>query len=206
MDNKGKKDDYKERKKLFNVRQTIIELIKDRGYNLPDNINIDFTVFNIMYDNDNLSIEINDNDKLLYAYFDKGIKTFGKNNLKELVTKIREKNKDNSIKILVILKDKCNSTLKKEIQKSYYDDVEILLQSNFQFNITKNYLVPKHEKVPKEKHSEILEKYNCKYNQLPRIQHNDPISIYYGFKKGDICKITRNDFIAGNSIYYRYVI
>jgi len=106
--------DYKDKKETFKARTVILEMIKDRGYNIPDDLNIDFTIFKVMYENDNIFININDNGKLIHIYFDKGLKTFGKNHLKNLVTEIREKYKDNSIKILIILKDKYNSNLKKK--------------------------------------------------------------------------------------------
>ena len=64
-------------------------------------------------------------------------------------------------------------------------------------SITKHYLVPKHEKVPDS------EKFDKKIiDKLPILLKTDPISRFYGFKKGDLIKISRKN----NYIFYRRVV
>ena len=73
-------------------------------------------------------------------------------------------------------------------------------------NITHHQYVPKHEKISNELIPEIIEKYNLStINQLPLLDKIDPISKYYDFKPGDVCKITRTNRISGISTIYRLV-
>lgn len=67
-------------------------------------------------------------------------------------------------------------------------------------------LVPKHEKLEKEKANELLEKYNITKLQLPRISKKDPAIKDMEIKAGDIIKITRNSPTADKTVYYRVVV
>jgi len=73
-------------------------------------------------------------------------------------------------------------------------------------NIFDHYLVPKHEIAGPEEYNEILERYNIKKEDLPRIKVSDPAIRAIGGKVGDIVKITRNSKTAGKTVVYRYVV
>jgi hypothetical protein len=66
-------------------------------------------------------------------------------------------------------------------------------------------MVPKHEKVPAEEHTALLEKMFLKNKtQLPLIRfHADMQARYLGIVPGDIVKITRPSPSAGEYIGYR---
>ena len=77
--------------------------------------------------------------------------------------------------------------------------VELFSLNEFQYDITKLYYYVPHEKVTNEKKiREIREIYK---NSLPSILRTDPISRYFGFKRGDIIKIIRSP----SEICYRMV-
>lgn len=59
-------------------------------------------------------------------------------------------------------------------------------------NITKHRWVPSHEKITEREELYILRKYNLDSPlKLPLIDVRDPVIKYYGWKTGDICRITR---------------
>jgi len=66
--------------------------------------------------------------------------------------------------------------------------------------------VPKHEIMTIKNAEEVLKKFNCKPTELPLIFVTDPAIMGLGVKPGDMIKITRKSFTAGESLFYRYVV
>ncbi|HDO19349.1 MAG TPA: DNA-directed RNA polymerase subunit H [Thermoplasmatales archaeon] len=73
-------------------------------------------------------------------------------------------------------------------------------------NILEHELVPEHIVLSKEEAKKVLEKYNVKPEQLPKILVTDPVVKAIGAKKGDIVKIIRKSKTAKKSVAYRLVI
>ena len=71
-------------------------------------------------------------------------------------------------------------------------------------NILEHKLVPKHEPLGAVERKTFLQKY--KLDDLPLILHTDPVVRFLGLKDGDIVKITRPDFVAGQYVTYRRVV
>ena len=74
------------------------------------------------------------------------------------------------------------------------------------FNILEHELVPEHMILSKEEAKEVLDKYNAKIEQLPKILSTDPVIKAIGAKKGDIIKIIRKSKTAKKAIAYRVVV
>ena len=76
---------------------------------------------------------------------------------------------------------------------------------SFLMNPLKHYLVPPHEIVPKEQHEALMKSlYITQKSQFPFIRyHEDPITRVIGSIPGDILKITRPSPSAGEYIVYR---
>jgi DNA-directed RNA polymerase I, II, and III subunit RPABC1 len=199
--------DFQDKKILYNVRKTIIEMLEDRGYNVPDIENLTFEQFMIKYTNKNLDIFIYDEakNKKIYIYFYNELKNFSKSDLKNIMQKITLEYQDEDINIILLLRDKENSAVTKELQKESFKNVEIFLKSNMIFNITHHEYVPKHIVLSPEEENEVLEKYNTTRSKLPKISSLDPIAKYYGMKPNQICKIIRKSPEVGNYLYYRLV-
>lgn len=83
--------------------------------------------------------------------------------------------------------------------------VEVHLVSRLQFNITKHFLVPKHEVIQDKDIIDMLtQQYKLKSKtQFPIILKTDPIAKYYGMRTGDLVKITRTSETAGEYVIYR---
>jgi DNA-directed RNA polymerase I, II, and III subunit RPABC1 len=199
--------DFQEKKILYKVRQTVLEMIKDRGYFIPESEEITFEQFGVKYNNKNIDIYINDEfkNKKMYVYFHNEIKSFTKGDLKKTTNDIFQQYNDDSISIILLLKDKENSAITKELTKDSYKNIEIFIRNKMIFNITHHIFVPKHIIITPEEEKELLEKYNTKKGKLPKISRDDPIAKYYGMKTNQICKIIRNSPEVGEYIYYRLV-
>ena len=82
----------------------------------------------------------------------------------------------------------------KKIEKNNYFCCEQLL-----FNLSKHKYVP---------HIELVENIeNIEINKIAKIKHNDPLVKFYGFNKGDICKIVyKSNKINNMNLYFNYRI
>jgi DNA-directed RNA polymerases I, II, and III subunit RPABC1 len=200
--------DFEERKTLFNIRKTVIEMLQDRNYIVPQSELINFDDFSIKFKNKNLDIYIDnsENDKgKVYVYFHNENKTIPKVELKNLLSKTIETYNDENIKLIILLKEKGNGSILKEINKEIYKNVEIFMNKNMIFNITHHEFVPKHIILSEEEEKEVLDKYSTPINKLPKILKTDPVAKYYGMKPNQICKIIRNSPEVGDYLYYRLV-
>ena len=84
--------DFTERQNLFNVRKTVLEMLEDRNYMIPDSEKINFDDFTIKFNNKNLDIFIDDLSESkemgkVYIYFHNENKTLPKAELKNLLNK-----------------------------------------------------------------------------------------------------------------------
>jgi DNA-directed RNA polymerase I, II, and III subunit RPABC1 len=200
------KMDFQDKKNLFKVRKTVIEMIQDRGFSIPESENISFEVFMLKYENKNLDIFIeNDDGKKIFVHFHNEVKNFSKSDLKNIMTKVMSLYNDPDISIILILREKENSAVSKELMKDTFKNVEIFLKKNMMFNITRHVYVPKHIILTPEEEKEVLEKYSTTKGKLPKMSKNDPVAKYYGMKTDQICKIIRRSPEVGESIYYRLV-
>jgi DNA-directed RNA polymerase subunit H (RpoH/RPB5) len=199
--------DFQDKKNLFKVRKTILEMINDRALIVPESENITLEEFIIKYDNKNLDIFIDDilNKKKIYVHFHNEIKSFSKSDLKNIMTKIISTYNDTDINIILLLREKENSAVSKELTKDMYNNVEVFLKKRMIFNVTHHQFVPKHIILTKDEELELLEKYNTTKGKLPKISKNDPIAKYYGMKTDQICKIIRWSPEVGETNYYRLV-
>ena len=199
--------DFQEQNRLFKVRKTSLEMVADRGITVPTLFDITFEEFKAQYDAKNIDIYIHDEekDKKVYLHFYNETKSFGKNELKNLMARLLQTYEDENMIVILLLRDKENSMVTKELQKPIYANVEIFLQSRMTFNITHHILVPKHILLNTDEENEVLAKYNITKSKLPKLLKTDPVARYYGMKTDQICKILRHSPVSGYSVYYRVV-
>jgi DNA-directed RNA polymerase subunit H (RpoH/RPB5) len=65
-----------------------------------------------------------------------------------------------------------------------------------------NKMVPKHELCTERMVNKLLRKYSITIDALPKILLRDPIVRWYGWKVGDVVKVTR----PNGELYYRMVV
>ncbi len=198
---------FQEKKDLYRVRKNVLDMIQDRGFSIPPELlSLNFEQFSMQFDQENIDMFIENEDKgKFYIHFCLD-KSFGKNDLKALVQKIITNYDDSNIKIVVLLKDKEKTSIIKEKNKPLYKNVEFFEQKVMTFKIMDHIYQPKFIILSESEVEELIEKYKTPISKFPTMSVNDPVAKYYGVKKGQVFKILRIDPEVGFGIGYRVVV
>jgi DNA-directed RNA polymerases I, II, and III subunit RPABC1 len=186
-------------KEMYSAYLTMIEMLKDREYNVPDHYNdIDFVLFKELYNNDKLDIYLETNIKSIFVK----MLFISKIRASKLEFYIKEITKRFSPSVIVFIcpfspTASINNVIKK------FPHIQIFHSKKLIINITKHEFVPPHIKISDDKKEILIKKYTL--NSFPIIKLNDPVVKYYNFQKGDILRIIRNNLNSGYSEYYRLV-
>jgi len=70
----------------------------------------------------------------------------------------------------------------------------------------KHGLLPKHSKVSQKERDALLEQFQVRPQDLPKILKTDAAIAHLDCAEGDIIKIVRESKTAGESVFYRTVI
>jgi DNA-directed RNA polymerase I, II, and III subunit RPABC1 len=200
MDNKDKQYFYK-------IRGNVLEMLSARGHTISQELtNISLDEFGAMSDNDSADIYIKNDNTDIFIYFYNKEKSFGKKELKDVVQTTKDSYGE-YVNILLILNKYNKTAIDKELINIYYSNVEYMPAQIMTFNITDNYLVPKHILLTPDEKQKVLDQYNTDtLDSFPILKKDDAQAKYYGMKTGDLCKIIRSCPTAGVSIYYRGVV
>lgn len=189
---------------IFKARQTVVEMLRDRKYEIPDNLlNEKIGDFKTAHANKKLDIYVT-NPKKCYVKFVLLHKT-RPNILREYISQLKESHLDGDDGTLIlVLRNKPNNTLNK--LSNEFHNIQIFWLRNLIVNITHHKLVPKFEKIDESDIEPLLKNYKLSSrSQLPMMLRDDPISKYFGYKSGTVCRITRRSVTSGEYITYRCV-
>ena len=182
---------------LMKSRETIIEMLNDRGYNLTKySVEITLDEIKESYTKNKINLSTQDG-KINTIFWDEPLNISKINNH---VTKLK---KDNLNLVLLILgrnnvDDEITISQNRNLDSIFGKiDYEIFYIDELVFNVTKHHYVPSHVLL-NEKEAEII--YDSYGKNLPLIDKSDIIVRYYGGKIGNIFKIIRP-----NNLYYRKV-
>ena len=114
--------------------------------------------------------------------------------------------------ILVVADALTTANLKAINEYQKKNDMQINLQiftiSEMLYNVSRHFLVPKHEVIQDQALAEeIIKSFNVKSgHQLPLLLKTDPQARYYGIKPGQLVRILRPSQSAGEYINYRWCV
>jgi len=161
-----------------------LEMFEQRGYNIIEK-------------NEDQILAIKKNGKQVCAFLAKNPK-FNVERIQEFLSIMKQIDVWHSI---IVYKDNVTPVAKKVIEEATDLTIELFQEEELQYNITKHYLVPKHE-IAYLKGTKSSKEFKDKYGDtFPILLKTDPVARFYGYNKGDIIKITRK----GDYITYRFV-
>jgi DNA-directed RNA polymerase I, II, and III subunit RPABC1 len=166
------------------VYNTCLELLSERGYEILDRD-----------DERILGFRINKftNEEEQICVFLSVTNKFNVESIQEYIYMLKQMEIEHCI---IVHKENATPVAKKIVEDSKELTIELFNEDELQCNITKHYLVPKHELVYKKGTkgcTEFKAKYGDKY---PVILKSDPVARFYGYERGDIIQITRkNGFV-----------
>ena len=209
------------------ARENCILLLKDRGYDISEDATvISFADFQERMSRGTVLIDlyaempgIEDDSRRIYVRFLPVSSTANKKLTVGIIEKETaaiaqrletfEGQYQNRFRIIFVTEEMPQAVVELTL-KHDWKMVETMTFDQLQYNPTKHRLVPKHELVPRDEEDNILQKYNISRRNLskemPRISVNDAISRWYGFRQGQIIKITRNSEQTGRQIFFRVVV
>ena len=198
--------------KLFRARRNVLDMMKDRGYNIyPDlYINTKEELKRKYYAKTlDLMVPVSPKDKLqpVFIKWVIAIKT-KPNAVKEMIDTIQSQHAEDDMtpKIMLIFKTKPNTNILKILKEKEYKGNEMFWLNNLVINITHHFLVPKHEKITEDEVKKLMmELYITNRLNLPIMLKTDPIARYLDLSSGDVVRITRFSPTSGEYFSYRVV-
>ncbi|XP_004307128.1 PREDICTED: DNA-directed RNA polymerase V subunit 5C [Fragaria vesca subsp. vesca] len=194
--------------RYYMSRRTVMEMLSDRGYNVPDSeLTRSLTEFHTAFgqnpdlDRVSFSVSLRSNPKKKIMVLFCGTDEIRKANAREIYAKLM--NKDIS-SLMLVLQSKINSFARKELE-TYPYKVETFHISELLVNVTKHVLHPKYEILTAEEKKNLLRKYKLEDKKLPLMLETDAFARYYGLEKGQVVKITYRGGAVGALKTYRCI-
>ena len=194
-------------KKTYNVYCNVLEMLKDRGYKLEKKYKLSNDKFKKKYyeQNYNIFATHKKNNNTLHVYFSLDYKN-KLQTIKQTITDIFSDHTEDAFSSIIVLHKKPNNIILKYVNSSSYKDkIEFFWTDILQINITKHILQPIFTLLNENDKQKLLEQFNIKVQQLPKLSIQDPICKYYKFPKLSVVKIVRKNSDSINSEYYRYI-
>jgi len=197
-----------EASRLFRVYKTVSAMLHKRGYIVPKDMKeITPASFTAKYGEyptrESLTILVekaDDETNQLFVFFPEDDKV-GVKPIKVYTDRMREENVGNAILVLRVDITPFAKQAVQEMSDSFR--IEHFKEPELLVDITEHTLVPTHQVLTQNEKQELLKRYRLKETQLPRIQPNDPVSRYYGLRRGQVVKIIRPSETAGRYVTYR---
>lgn len=115
--------------------------------------------------------------------------------------------KESIASAIIVVKNKASNYAKQATKR--FEPVfhlELFYENDLLVDITEHFLVPPHILLSEEEKKEVLARLSVPADKLPKLNVNDPVSRYYGFKPGQVIKIIRDSLVGGRTVAFRVVL
>ncbi|KAJ3681056.1 hypothetical protein LUZ60_015545 [Juncus effusus] len=195
--------------RYFLARRTVLEMLRDRGYSVPEteiersladfrawwNPNLDLDQLTVCY---TLATDLSKKIKVLFL----GPEAVKIATIRDIHNRV---SKDGLSRLILVLQSKISSRARDAMKLIFSFKVEIFQLNELLVNITKHVLERNHIVLNPEQKIEFLTKYKVDVSQLPRMLENDAVSRYYGLEKGTVLKIAYEGDLTGSYVTYKSV-
>ena len=199
--------------KIYTSRQTILEQLELRGFDISNYNNFSVNETHLMMQNKqcDMLLENNLGHKVFIKYhISKALRENYIYDLVEELFKIELALNKKTDSIIYIAKTDANDTITKCLTQ-LYDEEGIMVQVNgikrLQFNILDHNLVPLHTILTDDEATQLKIDYNITADsEIPELSRFDPVAVAIGIRPGQICKILRKSKTAIEELYYRICV
>ena len=199
---------------VYNSRNTLVEILTDKGYKTDDYSTFSINEVDAMYKNTQLDMLLthSTNSRKVYIKYYLKAKQIKKPDLDDIIEDLYfiENVLTKEDCLIIVTEDEPNDTIIAKINYLYeHDGIFIVIHNikRLQYNILKHTLVPKAKILSTAEVETLKQRFNLmSVKQLPEVSRFDPQSLAICLRPGEVCKYDRKSATALNTEYYRVCV
>jgi len=199
---------------VYNSRNTLVEILTEKGYKTDDYSNFSINEVDAMYKNTQLDMLLthSKNSRKVYIKYYLKAKQIKKPDLDDIIEDLYfiENVLTKEDCLIIVTEDEPNDTIVAKINYLYeHDGIFIVIHNikRLQYNILKHTLVPKAKILSNAEVETLKQRFNLmSVKQLPEVSRFDPQSLAICLRPGEVCKYDRKSATALNTEYYRVCV
>lgn len=199
---------------VYNSRNTLIEIMEYKGYNVEDYNLFSINEVDAMYKNNQLDMLLthSKNNRKAYIKYYLKAKQIKKQDLDDIIEDLYliENTLTKDDYLIIVTEDEPNDTIIAKVKYLYeHDGIFVVIHNikRLQYNILNHILVPSSKILTPDEVEALKHKYNLvSLNQLPEVSRFDPHSLAICLRPGEICKYDRKSITALTTEYYRICV
>lgn len=199
---------------VYNSRNTLVEILTEKGYKTDDYSNFSINEVDAMYKNTQLDMLLthSTNSRKVYIKYYLKAKQIKKPDLDDIIEDLYfiENVLTKEDCLIIVTEDEPNDTIVAKINYLYeHDGIFIVIHNikRLQYNILKHTLVPKAKILSSAEVETLKQRFNLmSVKQLPEVSRFDPQSLAICLRPGEVCKYDRKSATALSTEYYRVCV
>ena len=199
---------------VYNSRNTLVEILTDKGYKTDDYSAFSINEVDAMYKNTQLDMLLthSKNSRKVYIKYYLKAKQIKKPDLDDIIEDLYfiENVLTKEDCLIIVTEDEPNDTIVAKINYLYeHDGIFIVIHNikRLQYNILKHTLVPKANILSNAEVETLKQRFNLmSVKQLPEVSRFDPQSLAICLRPGEVCKYDRKSATALSTEYYRVCV